>query len=416
MSASPAPPPAEDPKASVLAAIDWELGVLGSRQTVLGATAWTITAALAGTLWLLSSRQHAWSELPMLCLLILGISLAYQAIAGLFTTYRLLVRPVPGVDLLVPFEQLFRPTRPHVVLFFLTSIGFAVCLWIARASLSRALLIFLAATLGIRLLLAALLLLFGHITDLTDPGKNDKKPPRLRAALVALLQFAITTAPAAWLWTEVLSKRPTIMAETARSAALVCVALALAEMLLMCQAPVPLIDTLQSLRRGVALDLLSPAEARSQVQIAVVGLRKEVVFQQALADLIAAYQPVLTGIDESIAWLERERASVEARTDWTADELEQKRRGYIDEFHAQADRLRLALARVQTAHDGLHRQARSRYGVIVGDELTKTAMDYFKKLEREVHRRADTDKALASAIAAARQRIESTTETSRPQE
>lgn len=416
MSASPAPPPAEDPKASVLAAIDWELGVLGSRQTVLGATAWTITAALAGTIWLLSSRQHAWSELPMLCLLVLGISLAYQAIAGLFTTYRLLVRPVPGVDLLVPFEQLFRPTRPHAVLFFLTSIGFAFCLWVARASFSRALLIFLAATLGIRLFLAALLLLFGHITDLTDPGKNEKRPPRLRAAIVALLQFAITTAPAAWLWTEVLSTRPTIMAETARSAALVCVALVLAEMLLMCQAPVPLIDTLQSLRRGVALDLLSPAEAKSQVQIAVVGLRKEVVFQQALADLIAAYQPVLTGIDESIAWLERERASVEARTDWTTDELEQKRRSYIDEFHAQADRLRHALARVQTGHNELHRQARTRYGVKVGDELTRTAMDYFKKLEREVHRRADTDKALASAIAAARRRIESTTETSPPKE
>jgi len=67
---------------------------------------------------------------------------------------------------------------------------------------------------------------------------------------------------------------------------------------------------------------------------------------------------------------------------------------------------------VQTAHDELHRQARTRYGVRVGDELTKTAMDYVKKLEREVHRRADTDKALASAIAAARRRIESTTETS----
>ena len=135
----------------------------------------------------------------MLGLLVLGISLAYQAIAGLFTTYRLLVRPVPGVDMLVPFEQLFRPTRPHAVLFFLTSIGFAFCLWVARASFSRALLTFLAATLGIRLFLAALLLLFGHITDLTDPGKNEERPPRLRAAVVALLHFAITTAPAAWL-------------------------------------------------------------------------------------------------------------------------------------------------------------------------------------------------------------------------
>ena len=416
MSASPAPPPAEDPKASVLAAIDWELGVLGSRQTVLGATAWTITAALAGTLWLLSSRQHAWSELPMLGLLVLGISLAYQAIAGLFTTYRLLVRPVPGVDMLVPFEQLFRPTRPHAVLFFLTSIGFAFCLWVARASFSRPLVIFLTAVLGIRLLFAALLFLFGHITALADPRKNDEKLPRRRAVVVALLQIAITAAPAAWLWTEVLSTRPTIMAETARSAALVCVALVLAEMLLMCQAPAPLIDTLQSLRRGVALDLLSPAEAKTQVQIAVVGLRKEVVIQQALADLIAAYQPVLTGIDESIAWLERERASVEARTDWTADGLEQKRSGYVTEFHAQAAPIAEALARVQKAHEELRRQALTRYGVTVGDDLTRAAMDYYKKLEREVHRRADTDKALASAIAAARRRIESTTETSPPKE
>ena len=413
---SPAPPSAEDPKASVLAAIDWELGVLGSRQTVLGATAWTITAALAGTLWLLSSRQHAWSELPMLCILVLGISLAYQATAGLFTTYRLLVRPVPGVDMLVPFEQLYRPTRPHAVLFFLTSVGFAFCLWVARASLSRPLVIFLAAILGIRLLIAALVLLFGRVTDLTDPGKSEERPPRLRAAIVALLQFAITMAPAAWLWVEVLSTRPTIMAETARSAALVCVALALAEMLLMCQAPVPLIDTLQSLRRGVALDLLSPAEAKSQVQIAVVGLRKEVVIQQALADLIAAYQPVLTGIDESIAWLERERTDVEARTDWTADELERKRSNYVTEFHAQAARIEGALARVQKAHDELHRQARSRYGVTVGNELTKTARAYYDRLVKEVHRRVDSDKALASAITAARQRIESTTATSPPKE
>ena len=362
MSELAATSPTSTDKQEVLAAIDWELEVLGSRRTVLGATAWTITAALAGTLWLLSSRQHEWSELPMFCLLLLGISFTYQAIAGLFTTYRLLVRPVPGVDLLVPFDQLFRPTRPHAVLFFLTSIGFAFCLWVTRASVSRTLLFVLAAVLGFRFLLAAMSLLFGHITMLTEAKSVEAEASRVPSSILVFLLVGLSGVPAAWLWTEVLSKQPTVMAETARSAALVCVALVLAEMLLMCQAPVPLIDTLQSLRRGVALDLLSPAEAKSQVQIAVVGLRKEAVIQQALADLITAYQPVLTEIGESIAWLERERTGVEARTDWTADELERKRSNYVTEFHAQAARIEGALARVQKAHEELHRQARSRYG------------------------------------------------------
>ena len=416
MSEPAAASPTSTEKQEVLAAIDWELAVLGSRQTVLGATAWTITAALAGTLWLLSSRQHAWSELPMLCLLVLGTNLAYQAIAGLFTTYRLLVRPVPGVDMLVPFEQLFRPTRPHAVLFFLTSTGFAFCLWVARASFSRALLYVLAAVIGFRFLLAAITLLFGHITTLTEAKGVEEKPARAPSSILVLLLVVISAAPAVWFWAEVLSKRPTIMTETARSAALVCVALVLAEMLLMCQAPVPLIDTLQSLRRGVTLDLLSPAEAKTQVQIAVVGLRKEVVIQQALADLIAAYQPVLIGLDESTAWLERERAGVQARADWTADELEQRRSSYVTEFDRQTARIEEALARAQKAHEELRRQARSRYGVIVGNELTKTARAYYDRLVREVHRRVDTVQALASAFAAARERIESTTETSLPKD
>ena len=121
----------------------------------------------------------------------------------------------------------------------------------------------------------------------------------------------------------------------------------------MCQAPVPLIDTLQSLRRGVALDLLSPTEAKSQVQIAVVGLRKEVVFQQALADLIAAYQPVLTGIDESIASArarEGERRGPHGRT---ADELEQKRRA----TSTSSTRRPIASASLSACADGPRRAA-----------------------------------------------------------
>ena len=107
---------------------------------------------------------------------------------------------------------------------------------------------------------------------------------------------------------------------------------------------------------------------------------------------------------------------MEARTDWTADELERRRSGYVTEFDAHAARIEEALARARKAHEELHRQARSRYGVTVGNELTKTARAYYDGLVKEVHRRADTAQALGSAITAARQRIASTTETSPPKE
>ncbi len=106
MSEPAAASPTSTEKQEVLASIDWELSVLGSRQTILGTTGWTLAAALAGTFWLLFSRQHPWSELPTLCLLVLGLSLAYEHIAGPFYSIGPPSTPeARGQALCEPFEQ-----------------------------------------------------------------------------------------------------------------------------------------------------------------------------------------------------------------------------------------------------------------------------------------------------------------------
>lgn len=397
---SPAPPPAEDPKASVLAAIDWELGVLGSRQTILGTTAWTLAAALAGTFWLLFSRQHPWSELPMLCLLVLGLSLAYEPISGLFYSIADPTQGAPVSGVLFSLSERFGHFRGLLTSQIVITTGLFLCLVAARGEISRPLFFVLVAYFVGRLLILVAVSALARWSALVEK-KDDEKAQwaamsvlRKVAAVVFLLLLQL--GPLVWFWTEFLMARPTISVETFRSAALVCVARALVEFLLVGQMPTTLIATLQGLRRGLALDLLTPMDARAQLRIALIGARKDELLQEKLAELIAAYRPVISVLEDSIRSLERQREDLASRTDWSPEEIASKKTVFATDFDAHGAQIREAFDKLRQTDFAIGKRILIRYGPTVGGELAKAGRQYFDELKARV---TDRD-ALARVIGA----------------
>lgn len=387
-------------KQEVLAAIDWELAVLGSRQTILGTTAWTLAAALAGTFWLLFSRQHPWSELPMLCRLVLGISLAYEPIAGLFYSIGDPTKNAPVSGVLFSLADRLAPLRGYLTSQLVITAGLILCLVAVRGEISRSLFVALAAYFVLRLLLLVATSALARWSTLVEEKEDEKAQWTamgvLRKAASVFFLLAVMFGPLVWFWVEFLMTRPTIPVSTFRSAALVCVTRALVEFLLVGRMPTTLIATLQGLRRGLALDLLPPTDAKAQLRIALIGVRKDALLQEKLAELIAAYRPVISALEDSIQSLERQREDLASRTDWSAEEIELKRKACSTDFDAHRARIREALDALQQTDFAIGKRILLRYGSTVGGELAKAARQYFDELKARTKARD----ALARAIGA----------------
>ena len=400
MSEPAAVPPASTEKQEVLAAIDWELAVLGSRQTILGTTAWTLAAALAGTFWLLFSRQHPWGELPMLCRLVLGISLAYEPIAGLFYSIGDPTKgaPVPGV--LFSLSERFGPFRGFLTSQIVITTGLSLCLVAARSEISRPLFLALAAYFVIRLLILVAVSALARWSALVEEKEDEKAQWTamgvLRKVASVLFVLVLMFGPLVWFWAEFLSARPTISVETFRSAALVCVARALVEFLLVGQMPTTLIATLHGLRRGLALDLLPSADAKAQLRIALIGARKDELLQEKLAELIAAYRPVLSALEDSIHSLERQREDLMSRTDWSPEDIASKKTAFETDINAHSARILKAFDQLRQTDFAIGKRILMRYGSAVGGELTKAGRQYFDQLTA----RTEARHALARTIGA----------------
>jgi hypothetical protein len=336
----------------------------------------------------------------MLCLLVLGLSLAYEPIAGLFYSVADPTQGAPVSGVLFSLSERFGHFRGFLTSQIVITTGLFLCLVAARAEISRPLFFVLVAYFVGRLLILVAVSALARWSALVEK-KDDEKAQwaamsvlRKVASVVFLLLLQL--GPLVWFWTEFLMARPTISVETFRSAALVCVARALVEFLLVGQMPTTLIATLQGLRRGLALDLLTPMDARAQLRIALIGARKDELLQEKLAELIAAYRPVLSALEDSIHSLERQRDDLASRTDWSPEEIASKKTAFETDINAHSARILKAFDQLRQTDFAIGKRILMRYGSAVGGELTKAGRQYFDQLTA----RTEARHALARAIGA----------------
>lgn len=388
-------------KHDVLAAIDWELSVLAERRKILGATAWTLTVGLGATLWLLFSRQHSWAELSHFCFLLFGLSLLYDFLLGIFITLEGFFKPAPVTGFLFSLARRFGPLHRFLTLQILTTVLLVACLWGARSEVRQPLFVVLFSILGFRLVLLLLASAVARWPAFVE-DKDDDQPRKLQGPLAKAVLFMFGVVPTLWFWGEFLRTKPTVSLDTFHSAALVCVARLLIDLLIVCQMPTTLIVTLQGLRRGLALDLLSISDAKAQLQIALVGVRRDELLQEKLAELISCYQPSLSALDESIRWLAQQKAEVTAQPGWTPEAIEAKRALLRKELDAQSERIHNAFEQVRKTDMALGRRIHLRYGSAVGDELSKAARQYFEQLKARAAARSEIAQAIKQVLASAR--------------
>jgi hypothetical protein len=130
-----------------LETIDWEIQAARDEGTAIGTSTWSVALALGAVVWLLASQaSYSWPELPPLVHLVIGFSLIYDFLTGLYFAAGptapkeepgRVKSPVALVDLMrrpIVFDGIRRLTLAGLVLsgidtFMSTGLGWIVLVW-----------------------------------------------------------------------------------------------------------------------------------------------------------------------------------------------------------------------------------------------------------------------------------------------
>lgn len=257
----------------MLETLDWEIRTATDEGKAIGTSIWSLTLALGAVLWFLSKEStYSWRDLPPLIHLVIGFSLIYDFLSGLYFTAGPKLpeqqpkRVTSASDMLSPqrrvlvFDLLRRLTLAVIAISGFDPLLSGATKWIVFLWFGPVVLIYL---LGLA------------ISALPLEAKPDKEPtPRQKTFKTWISAFGWVSPllVASAFWIPLVAHGQTFNASDYRCAALVVVATFLIHLLLGSLQRSALLPFLISLRRDLALGVISAADASSRARLSLSGL------------------------------------------------------------------------------------------------------------------------------------------------
>jgi hypothetical protein len=370
-------------RADALAAIDWELANLSEEQRALGATVWTLLAALGGVVWLLTGETLPWSEATNVAILFLGLSLLLDILMAIYSFCSPSPSSVPTPSYFQALSRKLGLLRVEMVFELVRTAVLYGCLLAGRGRLSVWLGNFLALFLYGRVFFIIVALTGSGLRlpiRVRDKGRSRDNPFRpYFSGFFMLAGIGLVS----WFFWDYLKTKPQVPPASFRTAALAVVGAFLTSRLLVSLRPMPLKEFLTSLRRGTSVGAITPLDAFSQLRIAFVGMTGEEVVQQDTGVLLGSFTAVSEKIAGTVAWLDEQAGKAMAMASPTPAEKNAFRENFIQDHDRHTERIDKELGDTQRLYLKLQRKFRTFYGEDVAKHFEGVTEPYFTRIKAQ---------------------------------
>jgi hypothetical protein len=295
----------------VVRAIDWEIASVDRQTQSSGFTAWTLTAALGGVLWLLVRESTLpWSAIRDLLFLILGFSLLVDLAEMLDG---LLAPPTPEIRLVarvISPQQVFGPLRREFAYYLPRAIALSIIAY-SDHSLPVAFRSLIIVWYALHFVLTTLALL-GSMLSISLA--QNEPAHRRRAAIANVIVAALLVSAAASFWWWFWTTKSVYLSSCYRVALLIVGVGVLVRLNFLSRRQTPLLERLRVLRRETALMMIAPGEAADTLDFLISGqtvkayremeLRRREVALRSVKEKVAGLVTGAEGLQDRLAKME----------------------------------------------------------------------------------------------------------------